>query len=397
MALREEVKQFQKNINKDIRQLYGKVKQYPLISLLFIIIIVLVITLPYLQVSYQGISNNTEKATLENQYRTTFAQILGGVAIGIGLYYTWRRITIAEEDLKTTQENLKVAQENLKVSQEGQITERFTRAIDQLGSPSMETRLGGIYALERLSNESDKDYWPIMEILAAYIRQNSSIQICESNKITHISMDIEANESGKNVDSAVRNIPCDIQAVLTVIGRRKYSHDNGELSYFDLHETYLRGANLDEANFVNAYLEKVNLESAQLHEANFQAAYLKGANFKHSILQRANLNGALLICAHFEWALLIGADLEKAHLIMANLENAFLIQANLREADLEKANLRETSFLEANLTGANLKGARNLSIDQLSKAKTLYNAKIDDELLIPLKEKCPALFEVPYK
>jgi hypothetical protein len=41
---------------------------------------------------------------------------------GIELYYTWRRIAIAEEDLKATQENLKVAQENLKVSQESQIT-----------------------------------------------------------------------------------------------------------------------------------------------------------------------------------------------------------------------------------------------------------------------------------
>jgi hypothetical protein len=27
--------------------------------------------------------------------------------------------------------------------------------------------------------------------------------------------------------------------------------------------------------------------------------------------------------------------------------------------------------------------------------KTLYNAKLDEELLIPLKEKYPALFEVP--
>ncbi len=44
--------------------------------------------------------------------------VLGGVAIGIGLFYTWRRIAIAEEDLKATKE--------------GQITERFTRAIDHL-------------------------------------------------------------------------------------------------------------------------------------------------------------------------------------------------------------------------------------------------------------------------
>ena len=40
----------------------------------------------------------------------------------------------------------------------------------------MEIRLGGIYALERISNESEKDYWPIMEILTAYVRKNSSVE-----------------------------------------------------------------------------------------------------------------------------------------------------------------------------------------------------------------------------
>jgi hypothetical protein len=55
-----------------------------------------------------------------------------------------------------------------------------------------------------------------------------------------------------------------------------------------------------------------------------------------------------------------------------------------------------TPYLEeAKFEGANLEGAKNLTIDQLSKAKTLYDTKIDDQLLIPLKEKYPALFEKP--
>jgi uncharacterized protein YjbI with pentapeptide repeats len=50
---------------------------------------------------------------------------------------------------------------------------------------------------------------------------------------------------------------------------------------------------------------------------------------------------------------------------------------------------------EANLQGANLEGTHHLTIDLLSKVKTLYNAKLDEELLIPLKEKYPTLFEEP--
>src|SRR5664280_1693530 len=41
------------------------------------------------------------------------------------------------------------------------------------------------------------------------------------------------------------------------------------------------------------------------------------------------------------------------------------------------------------------KGTHHLLIDQLSKVRTLYDTKLDEELLIPLKEKYPALFDVP--
>jgi uncharacterized protein YjbI with pentapeptide repeats len=48
-----------------------------------------------------------------------------------------------------------------------------------------------------------------------------------------------------------------------------------------------------------------------------------------------------------------------------------------------------------NLERADLKRAQHLSLDQLSKVKTLLNAKLDNELLITLKKKSPALFEKP--
>ena len=49
-------------------------------------------------------------------------------------------------------------------------TDLFTRAIDQLGSEKLEVRLGGIYALERIARDSEKDHGPIMEVLVAFVR-----------------------------------------------------------------------------------------------------------------------------------------------------------------------------------------------------------------------------------
>jgi len=297
---------------------------------------------------------------------------------------------------------LKATQESLKVAQEGQITERFTRAIEQLGSDKLQIRLGGIYALERISTESKKDYWPIMEILSAYIRKNSSLESEEVKKQNKIAMDI--------------------QAILTVIRRREDAIDAGKSSSFDLQKTYLQeaylgGANLEETNLEGADLQKANLEKANLQRANLRRANLKEANLweanlEDAYLEGANLREAYLGGAYLIWTNLMGTDLEEANLIGANLlgtnlEGANLLGTNLEGANLLGANLKATvllkTFLEgANLVGANLedayledvyleganlKGAKSLTVGQLSRVKTLYKAKLDLELEKELRAK----------
>ena len=89
-------------------------------------------------------------------------------------FLLWRRIAVMEK--------------NVQVAHERQITERFTRAIEQLrqrheyGKKILEIRLGGIYALERIAKDSKKDHWTIMEILTAYVRENSPTALDETNK-----------------------------------------------------------------------------------------------------------------------------------------------------------------------------------------------------------------------
>jgi len=403
MTLSEELKQICRNFIKDLNLFYEKIKLYPLISLLFIITVLLIVVLPHLQVS--GINNVTEKVTQENQSRATLTQVLGGVAIGIGLYYTWRRINIAEEDLKITQENLKVtqenleatqkaAQENLKVAQEGQITERFTRAIDQLGNPAIEIRLGGIYALERIANESEKDYWPIIEILTAYVRNNSSAEIVENKKIAHLVMDIQANESTKNTPAYLKKVSLDIQAILTVIGKRKKSF-NEEPGCLNLQMTFLQEANLMYSNLEGADLYRANLEMAELRKANLEGADLMFASLKGAYLFMANLKEAKLHKANLEEAKLYRTNLKGAILFESSLEGAELFETILEGADLMEANFKGAKFMRTNLEGANLKRAEYLTVDQLSKAKTLYNAGLDPELEKPLREKYFHLFDKP--
>ena len=95
---------------------------------------------------------------------TAIIQAAGGAALLIGLLFTARNTSDAGK---------------LDVDRQGQLTNRFFQATGQLGAalnegkPNIEVRLGGIYALNRISNDSPKDYWPIADVLTAYVRHNA--------------------------------------------------------------------------------------------------------------------------------------------------------------------------------------------------------------------------------
>ena len=79
------------------------------------------------------------------------------------------------------------------------------------------------------------------------------------------------------------------------------------------------------------------------------------------------------------------ADLTGAHLQDANLGLTLFHGADLNKANLEDADIR----------CADLMNAKNLTVDQLSAAKTLYHTKLDISLLNQIKEKLPHLLKKP--
>ena len=307
-----------------------------------------------------------EPIELENDTRRTWAQILGGAFFLITAYFTWR---------------------NLQIAKEGQITERFTKAIDQLGDKEhLEVRLGGIYALERIARDSKKDHWTIMEVLSSYVRIKAPWRgKAEQTKEKGMSKGKKSKESPESSQM----LP-DIQTILTILGRRTLSHEKGEVRNIDLMKTDLRMASLFEANFENAILWEANLENAILWEVNLSGAELSEADLRKTKLYKANLSGAGLFGADLRGANLTEANLTKADLIKADLRGANLTEADLKGAYLEEADLRKTKLYKANL-----RGAHYLTIKQLSEVKTLYEAELDSELMEQIKKKYPHLLEKP--
>ncbi len=234
------------------------------------------------------------------------------------------------------------------------ITDRFSKAVEQLGSPKLEVRIGAIYALERISKDSKKDYWTVMEVLTAFIREQSNLKT--------------ENKKKEQNTQEVSEPKIDIQAVITVLKRRSKSYNNGEKEGLNLYKVKLQKANLWGANIQQANLGGANLQRANLWETNLQQASLFRANLQRASLFRANLQQASLFRANFQQAYLFRANLQQANLEEANLQQAYLVAANLQQADLEEANLQQANLRAANLQQAFLVGAKNLNHQQIKSA-----------------------------
>jgi uncharacterized protein YjbI with pentapeptide repeats len=260
-----------------------------------------------------------------NDVRATLLQGIGGAVVLLGAYFAYRQ---------------------LQVNREGQITERFTRATDQLGHNEVDVRMGGIYALERIANDSPRDRATIAEMLTAFVRGHAAWPASPPSGPPLSS----ETEWPVEVPALEARAP-DVQAAMSVLGRRLFPLDGLHrlnLVRVDLRNAQLKGADLREVEMFGA-----NLLGADLTGANLQDADLRSVDFLGANLPRANLRRADLSSARLKRAELYAANLQAADLTRANLHDAYLC-----DADLRRAHLRGARFEGAALLGARFEGAR---------------------------------------
>ncbi|MFI0366638.1 pentapeptide repeat-containing protein [Actinomadura sp. 1N219] len=272
---------------------------------------------------------------------------------------------------------LLISVQTQRTAQQGQITDRYTRAAEQLGSDKRDVRTAAIYALERIAADSSRDRQTIRNVLAAFIREHDPAPT------------VKDHELPSEPDT-------DVAAALTVVARTSSEVD---LPRLDLHGVRLPGAtlahhepltwlNLAGANLRGAHLKGVDLVATVMPGAHLEGAHLEYARWSGAHLEGAHLSGTHLEGAHLENANLEGANLQGAHLGGARLGGARLTDADLTGADLEGADLtgaglhqiprpdglrltyEEMELLPAKLPGADLRGAnlRNVNLTEVNLA-----------------------------
>lgn len=193
----------------------------------------------------------------------TVAALATGIAAIAALLFT-------QQSIAATQDELAITRKQMAVNERGQVSERFGQAIEQLGADTLDVRLGGIYALERLMRDSPKDQPTVIEVLSAYVRTRTPVR------------------SDTPAKHRVR-LDVDIQAALTVLGRRDNNRDGN--ARIDLADADLAGADLTLADLAFANLSDADLSNAELEGADLSNADLHGA-----VLDDANLSDAVLTC-----------------------------------------------------------------------------------------------------
>jgi uncharacterized protein YjbI with pentapeptide repeats len=321
--------------------------RYLLIGLLGVGLVLLilwaVVVVPPRLIDTSAIADPAKRLDEINELRTNLLAVLAGLAIAAGAF-------VGALNFRETQRQNRAIQEQnralLDLQRRGQVTERFSRAIDQLGQrgdDKLDVRIGAVYALEQIARDTSDLHWPIVEILTAFLREHAPRPPDRTGDVGRPAADIQAIISVVGRRDSGRD----------PLGRRVYMH-RVDLGGADLRGAVLRGALLAEANLHGAVLNDADLRDCDLRNADLSRARVSRTQLDSANLVGANLAGARGRGTSLQAALLRDANLDGALLGYANFEGADLRRANLQRAWLRGSNLRSVTLMEAQLRGATL-------------------------------------------
>lgn len=283
-----------------------------------------------------------------------------------------------------------------------------------LTKPNLEVRIGAIYALERIAQDSLRDHVQIMEILCAYIRENAPARLATPfPEDWEERFAVKWDEDGiiiKTMRAQIHDWASkltkpreDIQVALRVIGRRTteqiaregYYDENGVWQRYriDLQGTCLQRADITDGRLENALLDEAQMQGTVLFNARLKGATLVSSQMQGAYLKGVRLQGACLAEAQMQGGQLEDAQMQKAFLEKAKLQETELSRAQfqaaqLAEAELDGALLDQTTMDAAtNLFRVSLNGAALRQVDYTEvnlKAPQLSKVFWDGSVILPI-------------
>ena len=304
----------------------------------------------------------------------------GGLAAVFAIWRGW----VAEQQSITARRQADIANQIL-------LNERYQRGAEMIGSPALSVRMAGIYALQRLAEESPKQHEDqIVRLLCSFVRN-------------HTENDEEFRERFKRVSRTDKATPEDVQAALAAIRDRcqiekiqkrplAFRVDLGgasivgcdltdmDLSYAILDQARLNSCNLSGSILSDAELSQTDFSGAEISECvfaraktwktDFSQVWGKQPDFSDTSLMRTNFSDAKWASPIFRGAMFAGCEFKNAELTSADLSGAYF---------LASTNELAAQSLEFGITQSQLDEARS---DPLNPPQ--LNGLLDANTLRPL-------------
>lgn len=135
----------------------------------------------------------------------------------------------------------------------------------------------------------------------------------------------------------------------------------------------LRKVDLRYSSFVLGEIKWMDLSNIDISASNFNTADLTNTN-----LENSNLEESFMPRVKLSWSILNKTNFASANLYYATLDGVDLKTVNFTNTDLSRINFSKT---------------KNITFEQLSKARSLYKVHwLNKKLKLELENKCPELF-----
>lgn len=334
------------------------------------------------------ISLHKDRIILENSIYSALIQAISGAFFFVTAYFTYL---------------------NIRTSEKKHLSERFTKAVEQLGSGNTAIIIGGICTLEQIFLDSRTYEKVILSILAEFIKfsspnikgNNSSIKPEVQSAVSTLArcLQLSTTHSSKEYIINLDNVNLK-NSDLKGFNLSAVSLNDSDLSYASLKMTILNGASLENINFTASDLSYSKLNNCFISGGNFSSAILDHAelnslnqinqtidkvSFRDASLDHTCLNNSILINADFVRAKLSHSKIRNSNLYDANFSEAILSNADLQNSNLSlvkfnAAILENTIFKQADIYRSVFKGAKGLKNEQIKEGKNSSEAIIGSSI-----------------
>ena len=239
-------------------------------------------------------------------------------------------------------------------AESGQVTERFTKAVEQLaartpsGEPNYTLRMGGIYALGRIAKDSPSDAQTVFDVLSSYVQTEAPRTPPPEGPYPEPEWD-ELGKPPLRQDLAAVMAVC---RTVTPLVEVKVDFSGADLTQADL-----SGARLHQGRFIRTTLIEATLNGTSFAQAQFDYAFLSSASGDNCDFSDACLYRAVIRESRFHSGNFLSADLCMVDACESEFWDADFIGTKLHNAGFNGADCHNANFAGANLSQVNLTGA----------------------------------------